>query len=878
MVECTPEKFFTITAAESAQKLASDINHGLNREEIEARSEKYGRNELVGKKPKTKLAMFIEQFKSFMILVLIVAAVVSALLGEGTDSIIIFAIVILNAIMGVVQESKAEDSLRALKNMSAPKAKVIRNGNVQVLDAAELVPGDIVILETGDYVPADMRLIESINLKIQEAALTGESLPVEKDAFYLANAEESLGDRINMGYSGSLVTYGRGRGVVTATGMSTEVGKIAHMLQSEGSTDTPLKRKLEGLGKTLGIAVLAVCAVIFVVGLLYGKDPLEIFLTAVSLAVAAIPEGLPAIATIVLAIGVQRMARRNAIIRTLPAVETLGSASVICSDKTGTLTQNKMTVEQVYYNGFIATMAGAKENRENVDQKLFMYGALLCNDSRYNEEGRLIGDPTETALLVMSNEAGIEKSEADKMLPRVMEVPFDSERKLMTTAHKADEVYRVFTKGGVDELLNITVKIRDNGIDRPITEEDKANILAANKTMAAEALRVLAVAYKDEKELPLPGKESELESGLVFLGMAGMIDPPREEAFKSVKLCKSAGIRPVMITGDHKITAIAIAKKLNIIKDDAEALSGTELDKISDEELAERIESFGVYARVSPEHKVRIVDAWQKNGQIVAMTGDGVNDAPALKRADIGAAMGITGTDVSKEAADMVLTDDNFATIVAAVEEGRRIFDNILKSIQFLLSCNIGEIITLFVATMLNWTAPLLPIHILMVNLVTDSLPALALGLDPAERNIMKRKPKPSKGFFDRGMLWRISYQGVMVGALTLVAFVIGLHDSVMEAQTMAFVVLSFSQLFHAFNVRTKTRSIFSGGIFSNKAFLLSLLISALLILMVICVAPLAAVFHLVFLTPDEWLIVAGLSVAPIVIVEIFKLFKINDF
>ena len=776
-------EWYTLERESVEKKLSTSMTKGLSRQEAVHRLKQYGYNEIAQKDRKTIFQMYVDQFKDFMIIILIVAAVISGLLREFTDAVVILLIVILNAVMGVVQENKAEESLAALKRMAAPNAKVLRGGRHDIVPARQLVPGDVIILETGDLVPADIRITTASNLKIQEAALTGESVPVEKDTKPLAQKNIPLGDRVNMGYSGSIVTYGRGSGIVVGTGMETEVGKIAEMIQSAEEVETPLKKRLQALGKILGLSALTICAVIFVVGVLYGKGIFEMFLTSVSLAVAAIPEGLPAIATIVLAIGVQRMVKRNAIVRRLPSVETLGSATVICSDKTGTLTQNRMTVEKMYYHSGICSVAEAinGENKSDLFRLLVMTG-VLCNDSKLkeSEEGIIaLGDPTETALIDLGLKADINKDTLEAEQPRVDEVPFDSKRKLMTTVHALENRYRVYTKGAVEELLRISDSILQDGRAVKLEEHHRAAILETNERMARDAMRVLGMAYKDIDTLSQESGEEAYESGLIFIGMMGMIDPPRPEACEAVKLCKRAGIKPVMITGDHSVTAVAIARDLGILTGDEEAVTGAQLEDMSDGELEERVRRISVYARVSPEHKVRIVKAWQKQGQIVAMTGDGVNDAPALKIADIGAAMGIVGTDVAKEASDMVLTDDNFATVVAAVEEGRTIFANILKAIQFLLSCNVGEILTLFVATMLNWHQPLLPIHILWVNLVTDSLPALALGVDPAEKNIMDRKPRdPERNIFDKGMVIRIVYQGIMVGTLTLTAFVFGSQRS----------------------------------------------------------------------------------------------------
>ncbi len=862
------------------KELSTSLSRGLDDKEAVKRLERYGYNEIEQKKRKTILQMYIDQFKDFMIIILIIAAVISGFLGELIDAVVILMIVILNAVLGVVQENKAEESLAALKRMSAPSAKVLRNGRYDVIPARMLVPGDVVILETGDLVPADIRITKALNLKVQEAALTGESVPVEKDESPLSMKNVPLGDRVNMGYSGSLVTYGRGEGIVVGTGMDTEVGKIAKMIQSVEEVETPLKKKLQVLGKVLGIAALAICAVIFIVGVAYGKEIFEMFLTSVSLAVAAIPEGLPAIATIVLAIGVQRMVRRNAIVRRLPSVETLGSATVICSDKTGTLTLNKMTVERLFYNSRVYSVNKDTEPLDSGEHfRLLVTTGVLCNDSKLKEtdEGIVaLGDPTETALVDLGLKVGINKEQLEAGQPRVDEVPFDSKRKLMTTVHALESRYRVYTKGAVEELLKISDSILLDGKVVKL-EQHRDTILKINEEMARDALRVLGMAYKDIRDLSRGSGEQAYENDLTFIGMMGMIDPPRPEAKEAVALCKRAGIKPVMITGDHSVTAVVIARDLDILNEGEEAVTGAELEDISDRDLEERVDRISVYARVSPEHKVRIVRAWQARGQIVAMTGDGVNDAPALKIADIGAAMGIVGTDVSKEASDMVLTDDNFATVVAAVEEGRVIFANILKAIQFLLSCNVGEILTLFVATMLNWHEPLLPIHILWVNLVTDSLPALALGVDPAEKNLMDRKPRnPEKNIFDKGMITRIIYQGIMVGALTLAAFVFGSQRSLEAGRTMAFTVLALSQLVHAFNVRSNRQSVFKVGLLSNRYLLGAVALSALLVFAVLEVPLLASVFKVTALGAAEWKMVGALSLAPVVVVEAVKLLGLN--
>ena len=879
---------------------------GLSNEQVLKNREKYGSNELQAQKKKSLFVKFLEQFKDFMIIVLIIAAIVSGVVGymeDGkiTDSIIILVVVIVNAIIGVAQEAKAEKSLEALQKLSSHSAKVIRNGQVNVVASKELVPGDIVVLDTGDYVPADLRIIEAANLKSQEASLTGESVPSEKNTATIENEKVGVGDRTNMLFSSSLITYGRGKGVVVETGMNTEVGKIAGIISNTVKSETPLQTKLNKLGKTLGLAALGICIVIFVIGLLYGKQPLDMFMTAVSLAVAAIPEGLAAVSTIVLAIGVQRMVKRNAIVKKLPAVETLGSASVICSDKTGTLTQNKMTVEKVFYDGQLYDMKDIKDS-EIEDLKRLVHISMLCNDTKVSASNELTGDPTETALVDMGFKLDF-TPELYVTYPRVEEVPFDSDRKLMTTVHQVGNKYLVYTKGGVDELLKRCNSYIFEGNVKKDIEAFKSKIANENEQMAQNALRVLAMAYKDLDHMPSKEEMKEIESDLTFVGMVGMIDPPREEVKAAVSKCKTAGIKTVMITGDHKITATAIAKALGIMEDGDEAITGAELEEISDDELIKRVRNIAVYARVSPEHKVRIVKAWQANGEIVAMTGDGVNDAPALKTSDIGCAMGIVGTDVSKEAADVILTDDNFSTIVSAVEEGRRIYDNILKAIQFLLSSNVGEIILLFFAILIapilagkfgidiKLIEPLLPIHILWVNLVTDSLPALALAVDPAEKDVMNRKPnKKQKGIFTKGMTWRIIYQGAMIGGLTLTAFILGLATKnvpeiegmtsqevrVSIAQTMAFIVLAFSELVHVFNIRNNRKSLFTGGLFSNMILIGAILLSAGLMFVVLLVPSLRQLFSIVPLPAEKLIETACLVVAPVVIVEVFKLFKIN--
>ena len=898
--------WFNKSKEDVEKELKTDVNKGLTSEEVEKRRQTYGLNELKAKKKKSLFQKFLDQFKDFSIIVLIIAAIVSGFVGvaegEGvTDTIIILIVVLVNAIIGVTQEAKAEKSLEALQKLTDHASKVIRNGEVTVVPAKELVPGDIVVLDTGDYIPADLRIIEAVNLKSQESSLTGESVPVEKNTEKIDDTEVGIGDRLNMLFSSSLVTYGRGKGIVVETGMTTEVGKIAGMLDNTEEQITPLQQKLNKLGKTLGIAALIICVVIFVIGLLQGKEAIHMFMTAVSLAVAAIPEGLVAVSTIVLAIGVQKMVKRNAIVKRLPAVETLGSATVICSDKTGTLTQNKMTVERIFINEETKDVEIYKGSQDLELEKL-VYANMLCNDTKISNDGTLTGDPTETALVDMGFKLDFTQNIYEEM-PRIEEVPFDSDRKLMTTVNEVGGKYIVYTKGGVDELLAKCNSYLLRGEIKQDLDNYAKVIRKHNEEMAKEALRVLACAYKEIDHKPTKEEMEKIESDLIFVGMVGMIDPPREEAKKAVEKCKTAGIKTVMITGDHKITATAIAKKLGILENEDEAITGLELEKMSDEELEKNVRKYSVYARVSPEHKVRIVKAWQKNGEIVAMTGDGVNDSPALKTANIGCAMGVVGTDVAKEAADVILTDDNFATIVSAVEEGRRIYDNILKVIQFLLSSNVGEIMVLFLATLCtplfaSWFGIsdithleiLLPIHILWINLVTDSLPALALAFDPANPDIMKRKPnKPEQGVFTKGMTWRVIYQGVMIGLLTLAAFMIGLatttepidgltldESKIEVGQTMAFVTLAMSELVHVFNIRNNKKSIFKTKVFNNSKLIWAVLGSAALMIIILAVPFLRSIFSIPVLPQENILELIGLILAPLVIVELFKLFKIN--
>ena len=868
------------TLLQLGENLSTDLGRGLSATEAANRLERDGYNEFKKTKHTSLVVKFLMQFKSFMILVLIAAAIVSGVVGvmngEGfTDAIIIMVIVVLNAIIGVCQEAKAEKSLEALERMAAPHCRVVRDGEVIIIESRELVVGDVVVIETGDSVPADMRLSEAVNLKIQEAALTGESLPVEKSVDVI-DGDVAIGDRVNMAFASCSVTYGRGRGVVVATGQNTEVGKIASMIQSVPEIKTPMQQRLDKLGKLLAIAALAICLLIFAVGVAYGNDLLTMFMTAVSLAAAAIPEGLPAVSTIVLAIGVQRLAKKNAIIRNLPSVETLGSTTVICSDKTGTLTQNRMTVTHIYCEGELLAADKIDPSRE-----LLIRIANYANDAKISRDGdavQTLGDPTETALLDLGLKYGIDKDKLDGSAERVAEIPFDSERKLMTTIHQQpDSKLLVAVKGAMDELLACCDRIYENGQPRPITQQDIERLESENLHMGGEALRVLAMAYKEISDLPESVTVESVEKELIFVGMVGMIDPPRDEVRDAVAECRMAGIRPVMITGDHKITATAIARSLGIMQEGNRVFTGVDVEKASDEQLLDYASDAAVFARVAPEHKVRIVKAFQSRGNVVAMTGDGVNDAPALKLADIGVAMGITGTDVSKEAADVILTDDNFATIVTSVSEGRRIYDNLLKSIQFMLSTNLGEVLVLFIAVIANVVTPLLPIHILWINLVTDSLPALALSGDPADKNIMRRKPiDPKQGILTRGVTIRIVLQSMLIAVAVLGACMIGLQVSVEVARTMTFATLAFSQMTLIFSIRSGKRLAFS-SLLSNGYLLGAIAVVVGLMLVVMLVPSLQTIFHVVPLNAAQWLWIAGLSLGVFFVSEIAKLFVKRD-
>ena len=859
-------QWFTKSPDEVLSELETDQTRGLTGQQARERLETHGPNALEGAKKESLVKRFLGQMKDPMILVLLAAAVLSLISTGGEDwveAVIILVIVVVNACISISQEDSAEKALEALQKMSAPLAKVIRDGEMTRLETAQLVPGDIIVLEAGDLVPADARILACANLKADESAMTGESVPVNKAAVDSLPEETVLGDRKNMVISSTVITNGRATCVVTATGMDTEVGRIAKMLTDQGDTTTPLQRKMGEISKTLSFVCLAVCAVMFGVGILYRHEILDMFMSAVSLAVAAIPEGLPAIVTIVLALGVQRMVKHNAIVKTLPAVETLGCAGVICSDKTGTLTQNRMTVVEVWSEG------------ENGRRDALLIGSL-CNDTvlTRGEDGkpRTAGDPTETAFVDAALKEGMDKNSLESQMPRTAELPFDSERKLMSTVHPVGGRLRVMVKGAPDVLLGRCTHILSGAAPADMTAADARRVSDANAAMAERALRVLGCAYKDIDALPGELSTQTLESGLTFVGLVGMIDPPRMEVKDAVAECYAAGIRPVMITGDHKLTAVAIAKELNIFRDGDLAITGEDLDFMPQEMLEQDVEKFSVYARVSPEHKMRIVHAWQKRGMVVAMTGDGVNDAPALKAADIGCAMGITGTDVAKGAADMILTDDNFATIVEAVEQGRGIYSNIKKAIHYLLSCNIGEIITLFLATLFNFhQRPLVPVQLLWLNLVTDSLPALALGMEPVEHAVMQEKPRSAKEpLFNKAFSIRLAWQGVLVGLVTLGAYYLGeyilsdpnLADA--SANTMC-------QLFHAFDVRSEKQSIFHIGVLSNPSMNKAFVVGVVMQLAVLLIPPLMAVFHVCAMTPVMWLCVLGLSLLPTAVCEIVK-------
>ncbi|MBF0787650.1 MULTISPECIES: cation-translocating P-type ATPase [unclassified Streptococcus] len=876
--------FYTQDADHVLRELDAN-EQGLSSSEAKKRLEVYGRNELEEGEKRSLLTKFLDQFKDMMIIILLIAAILSVVTSgceDIADAIIILAVVIINAIFGVYQEGKAEEAIEALKSMSSPAARVLRDGHMTEIESKDLVPGDIVSLEAGDVVPADMRLLEANSLKIEEAALTGESVPVEKDVRVLVAEDAGIGDRVNMAFQNSNVTYGRGLGVVVNTGMFTEVGHIAGMLQEADETDTPLKQNLNNLSKVLTYVILVIAAITFAVAVFVrGEHPLKGLLTSVALAVAAIPEGLPAIVTIVLSLGTQVLAKRNSIVRKLPAVETLGSTEIIASDKTGTLTMNKMTVEKLYYND---CLVDAKEVVIEAGLDLPLLGAVvLANDTKIDADGKLIGDPTETAFVQYALDKEYDVKDFLAQYPRVAELPFDSDRKLMSTVHPLpDGKFFVAVKGAPDQLLHRSSMVDTAGTVRPMTEEVATAIKANNSEMAHQALRVLAGAYKIIDSIPEEITTETLESDLTFAGLIGMIDPERAEAAEAVCVAKEAGIRPIMITGDHQDTAEAIAKRLGIIEaNDTEGhvLTGAELNNLSDEEFEKVVGQYSVYARVSPEHKVRIVKAWQNQGKVVAMTGDGVNDAPALKTADIGIGMGITGTEVSKGASDMVLADDNFATIIVAVEEGRKVFSNIQKTIQYLLSANTAEVLTIFLATLLGWDV-LQPVHLLWINLVTDTFPAIALGVEPAEPGVMSHKPRGRKSsFFSGGVMSSIIYQGLLQGALVLgvygyaIANPVHMADKAIHADalTMAFATLGLIQLFHAYNVKSVYQSILTVGPFKSKTFNWSILVSFILLAATIVIEPLEAIFHVTHLDLSQWAVVLIGSFSMIIIVEIIK-------
>ena len=876
------KSFFSLSAEDTARELDVDVSCGLSKEEAEKRMEKYGANRLEGGKEKSLIQMILEQLKDFLVIILMIAAVISIFLGEALEGIIILAIVVLNTFLGVYQENKASNALKALKEMASPHAKVLRGGQIMEVPSSDVVPGDIAILEAGDYVPADLRLIEAVNLKIDEAALTGESVPVEKEAGAVLAEDASLGDRVNCGYMGTVITYGRGRGIITGTGMQTQMGNIAGMLNDTPDESTPLQKKLDSLGKVLGIVCLAICVVIFILGLFHGMELFDIFMTSVSLAVAAIPEGLTVVVTVVLAMGMQKMVKCNAIIKRLSAVETLGSTTVICSDKTGTLTQNKMTIQKMYdasghYNvsgtgyspeGAITDEAG---NTPAVFPDRLIEGALLCNDATYDPANQtIIGDPTEGAMVVLAHKHGMKKAEWEAKYPRLQEIPFDSDRKLMSTFHRIGDSITMYTKGAPDELLRRCTRIEEKGAVSPLSDAKREEILGVNQSMAQSALRVIGVAYRTMKEAD-PSPESE--NDLIFVGLVGMIDPPREEAKAAIDVCRTAGIQVKMITGDHKITASAIGAQLGIETD--RTVEGREINEMSDEQLRECVKTTNVFARVTPEHKVRLVVAVRANGNIAAMTGDGVNDAPSLKHADIGVAMGITGTDVSKEAADMILTDDNFASIVRAVAEGRTIYANIRKVVGFLLSCNIGEILVIFLAMLTNLPTPLVAIQLLSINLITDAFPAFALGMEKEEPGTMSRKPRdPAEPIVDKKMTAAVLIQSVALALGTLGSFVYGLymHDSLDVARSACFLTLVLGELLRAYSARSESTSVFKMKVFENSYLNKCVLVSVLFMIASIYVPFLNPVFSTVALSFDELIVALLLAFLPMLGGEAAKL------
>lgn len=885
--------WFSKSQSEVLNELNVNSATGLSSAEAKARLEKYGQNKLKGKPKKSLVALFFAQLQDMLIYVLLGAAVITVFINEYVDAIIILLVVLINAAIGVFQEFKAEKAVEALQQMTTPRSLVRRDSEVKEINSEELVPGDIIIIDAGRYIPADLRLIESANLQIEESALTGESVPSSKDAsLSFGDPKTPIGDKSNMAFMSTLATYGRGEGVVVATAMETEIGKIAKILDEDNDELTPLQKRLEELGKTLGFMAMGVCAFIFIIAVFQKRDLFDMFVTAISLAVAAIPEGLAAIVAIVLAIGVTRMSKINAIVKKLPAVETLGSVNIICSDKTGTLTQNKMTVVKHYTMNKLHDVPVTDANlTASPDSEQLIKSFVLCSDATY-ENGQGTGDPTEVALIVLGDKYNLTRNALNQEFNRVSERPFDSDRKLMSTLNKENGQYRIHTKGAIDNLLKISTHALVDGNVVPLTDELKQNYLKVTEEMSDDALRVLGVAYKDTTSVIEP---EEMEKDLTIIGLVGMIDPPRLEVKDSIAEAISAGITPIMITGDHKNTAVAIAKELGIAQSIDQSLTGAEIDEMSDEEFSNNINKYRVFARVSPEHKVKIVRAFKAHGNIVSMTGDGVNDAPSLKYADIGVAMGITGTDVAKGASDMILTDDNFTTIVNAIEEGRNIYNNIKKSVIFLLSCNLGEVIAIFISILLKWPIPLLATQLLWINLITDSLPAIALGIDPGDKDVMKQKPRsPKESFFAHGAGFRAIVGGVLIGGLTLAAFYFGLQEhgtgfdiklladtgsldaaqqvALDYARTMAFVVLAASQLFYSLSMRNSSKSIFQIGLFTNKALIGAIIVGFLLQIIVISVPFLATAFGVHGLPLNDWLLVIGFSLVPLIVNEIIKL------